>query len=105
MKYLALYLVLHLPFLAICYVLWIQHERGGVWKLCHVFGILGYLPDVVANHTTFAFLFWRKPESGAWTFSQQLGNLVQDDGWRGVLARRIAAVLDRIAPSGKHITP
>lgn len=105
MSYLGLYLVLHVPALALCYVLWIQHERGGLWKACHVFGIIGYLPDVFANHTTFALLFWRKPASGSWTFSQQLGNLVLDAGWRGVLARPVAAVLDRIAPSGRHITP
>lgn len=97
-----LYLVLHLPALGLLYFLWIQHERGGWWKLCHVFGILGFLPDVLANYTTLALTFWHWP-GRAFTFSKHLAPLSRLDGRRGILANMVADVLDSLAPSGKHI--
>lgn len=103
MNWLLWSLVLHLPVLFVLYVLWIQHERGGLWKLCHIFGLIGFIPDVVANYTTLALIFWREPSPGAFTFSKQLWYLSRDGGWRGRLARPVAAVLDRLAPSGNHI--
>lgn len=114
--WLVLYLVLHLPALGVCYWLWIQHERAETWKVhggwrakvapfwlvFHAFGILGFLPDVFANYTTLAAIFWRWP-GRAFTFSKHLWPLSLDAGWRGRLARPVAAVLDWLAPSGNHI--
>lgn len=102
MSWLALYLVLHLPVLGVLYFFWIQHERGGWWKAFHVFGIIGFLPDVLANYTTLAAIFRRWP-GRAFTFSKHLWPLSQDAGWRGRLARPVAAVLNHLAPSGNHI--
>lgn len=93
---------LHLPALLVLYAAWIQHERGGLWKLCHVFGLIGFIPDVLANYITLALLFRRWP-GRAYTFSKHLKPLSQLDGWRGHLANLISDVLDRIAPSGNHI--
>lgn len=99
--YLVLYLALHLPALFVVYCLWIQNERGGWWKLCHVFGFIGFIPDVVANYTTLALIFgW---PGRAFTFSKHLKPLSLLDGWRGRVANKVADVLDRIAPSGNHI--
>lgn len=95
------YLAVHLPTLFICYWLWIQHERGGWWKVFHIFGILGFLPDVFANYTTLAMIFgW---PGRAFTFSKHLKPLSLLDGWRGRLANMVSDVLDGIAPSGNHI--
>lgn len=102
MIWLVLYLVLHLPALFLCYWAWIQHERGGWWKACQVFGILGFLPDMVANYTTLAVIFWRWPGKD-FTFSKHLKPLSQLAGWRGQLANMVADVLDGMAPSGNHI--
>ena len=104
LHYFGLYAVLHLPALFILYALWIQHERGGWWKVFHVFGIAGFLPDVTANHTSLAVIFgFRWPEPKAWTFSQQLEHLCKLGGKTGALANGVADVLDDLAPSGKHI--
>lgn len=116
MIWFALYMALHLPALGLCYWLWIQHERGDIWRLdpgwrrhfwwswkvCHVFGILGFLPDLVANYTTLAVIFWRWP-GRAFTFSKHLAPLSHLGGRRGILANMVADVLDYLAPSGKHI--
>jgi len=113
MTYLVLYLVLHLPALFLCYWAWIQHERGAIWRLdpgwrrrvwwihygWHFFGIVGYIPDVVANYTTLFLIFgW---PGRAFTFSKHLGRLIVNTGLRGKLARPIAAILNRLTPSGK----
>lgn len=99
--YIGLYLGLHLPALGLCYWLWIQHERGGWWRLCHVFGIIGFIPDVVANYTTLALIFgW---PGRAFTFSKHLKPLSRLPGLRGVVANIVADVLDDLAPSGNHI--
>lgn len=115
MIWFALYLALHLPALGLCYWLWIQHERGDTWKayggwrarvapawkVFHLFGIIGFLPDLFVNYTTLAVIFgW---PGKAFTFSKHLAPLSRLDGWRGILANMVADVLDGLAPSGKHI--
>lgn len=102
MIWFALYIILHLPVLGLLYWAWIQHERGGWWQLCHVFGIVGFLPDVVANYTTVAVIFRRWP-GRAFTFSKHLKPLSLLPGWRGRIANIVADVLDWLAPSGNHI--
>ncbi len=102
LHYLGLYAVLHLPVLFVLYWAWIQHERGGLWKLCHFFGVIGFIPDALANYTTLALIFWRWP-GRAYTFSKHLKPLSLLDGWRGQVANITADVLDAIAPSGNHI--
>lgn len=102
LHYALLVLVLHLPVLFVLYWAWIKHERGGLWKLCHVFGLIGFIPDVLANYTTLALIFWRWP-GRAYTFSKHLKPLSQLNGWRGRVANMVADVLDRMAPSGNHI--
>lgn len=101
MTWLALYLVLHLPALGLLYFLWIQHERDGWWKAFHIFGAIGFIPDVVANYTTLAAIFRRWP-GRAYTFSKHLKPLSQLPGSRGQLANIVADVLDDLAPGGNH---
>ena len=90
-------------YLFILYVLYIQHERGGPWRLFVLFGVLGWPLDFFLNYTFFAAAFMAWPERGAYTFSRQLAYLQHRNGWRGEIARPIAALLNAIAPSGTHI--
>lgn len=103
LAYFLLYVVLHLPILFALYWAWIKHEKGGWRKIYHFFGLIGYVPDVIANHSSLALIFYRWPEPDAWTFSQQLEHLCKEDGLRGIVANMVADVLDGLAPSGKHI--
>ena len=59
--------------------------------------------NMLANYTELALLTWDFPQEGEHTFSQRLKRLVREDGWRGVLARGIAEVLNYFAPGGRHV--
>jgi hypothetical protein len=89
--------------LFICYAIYIQYERGGLWNVCRLVVVVGYFVDVLANFTELALLTWDFPRWGEWTFSQRLPRLIRQTGWRSTLARSIARVLDWLAPSGRHI--
>jgi hypothetical protein len=117
LHYTLLVLALHLPVLFVLYALWVQHERGDIWRLdpgwrrhvwwawkvFFIFGGRGFVLDVVANYTTLRWIFGRKPAPGARTFSKQLWHLCKEDGLRGRIANMVADVLDSLAPSGNHI--
>lgn len=89
--------------LALLYPIAIQYERGGWWRVVAPFTALALVIDVAANHTELALLTWDFPQRGEWTFSTRLVRLAQGAGWRAQVAVKIAAVLNWIAPSGKHI--
>ena len=89
--------------LLIFYALYIQYERGGLWAVFKLFGIPGFLLDLVLNYVMFSAIFRAWPESGAYTFSKQLYFLQYRNGWRGEIARPIVSLLNAIAPSGAHI--
>ena len=91
------------PALAVAYGVYIQFERGGLWTVFRLAGLIGWPLDFVANYTTLALLFWAWPGRN-YTFSKQLErHLVKDIGLRGFVAWRVAKVINWIAPSGKHI--
>lgn len=116
LQWFLLVLALHLPVLGLLYVLWIQHERGDIWRFdpgwrrhfwwiwkgFHLFGIVGFIPDVLANYITLAAAFYHWP-GRAFTFSKHLLPLSRLTGWRGTVANMVADVLDDLAPSGDHI--
>jgi hypothetical protein len=89
--------------LALLYPLAIQYERGGWWRIIAPVTVLALLIDVIANYTELSLAFWEWPRYGEWTFSTRLNRLITWEDWRGSVARPIAAVLNYIAPSGKHI--
>ena len=88
--------------LFILYVLWVQSERGGWWRVFNLVRIIGEPFDVFCQYTVANLWFWeisfREP-----TISARIGRLMADTGWRGHWARLIAHHLNALAPSGKHI--
>lgn len=85
----------------VLYPIAIQYERGGWWYLVAPITFIAWVVDVIANCTELSLLFLEFPREP--TFSQRLSRLVRSTGWRSDLARRIAPVLNQIAPSGSHI--
>lgn len=93
--------------LFLLYCVGVQYEREGLPKGWHVFfsffAVVALLLDVVLNYTLFIVYTWDIPQAREYTFSDRLGRLERDTGWRGKLARPIVWVLNKIAPSGRHI--
>jgi hypothetical protein len=87
----------------VLYAIGIQYERGGGWRALRVVAALALVLDLLLNFSLFALALWDWPRSGEWTFSKRLKRLNRDTGWRGRIARRITALLDRLAPSGQHV--
>lgn len=87
----------------VLYAVWVQSERGGIFKLLEVVAIVGYPWDWLLQHTLAPFYFWERTRKGESTVSMRLARLVNDTGWRGVWARRLAWLLNAMAPSGRHI--
>lgn len=85
------------------YAVGIQYERGGAWQLLAPFTFLGFLYDVLLQHTLFQLYFWEIAPRGEFTISMRLGRLLQRNDWRGKLARWLAHMLNVLAPSGRHI--
>ena len=96
--------LLAIPALWLLYVVGIQDQRGGWWRLLIVVAVPALLLNVVANFTVLALLTWDWPRKGEWTFSQRLERLVNAPGWRGLLAWFVARwLLDPFDPDGIHI--
>jgi hypothetical protein len=96
--------LLFLPVLWVLYVVGIQYQRGGWWRLCVVVAVPALLLSVLANFTVLALITWDWPKRGEWTFSQRLARLLHAPGWRGLLAWAIARfLLDWADPDGVHI--
>ena len=89
--------------LALLYPIAVQYDRGGRWRLLAPLTVLTIGINMLANYTELALLTWDFPQPGEHTFSQRLKRLVNDRGWRGVLARGIAAGLNYFAPDGRHV--
>ena len=86
-----------------CYLLYVQHERGGVWIVCkYLGGIPGYLPDVAYNYLMCAVMgVW--PEWKNRTITAQLPVLAKLGGKRAEFAIALANFLNYFAPSGAHV--
>lgn len=99
-------LLLSIPLLWVLYVIGIQYQRGGWWRVCLLAALPALILNVLMNFTVLAVLTWDRPKRGEWTFSQRLGRLILDTGWRGTLAWYIARyLLDWADPDGIHIKP
>ena len=86
------------------YCIGIQYERGGWWRICYVPALIGLVLDVILNFTELALITFDFPLRGEWTFSKRLSRLQHAPGARGEFAWYIARCLDKIAPSGKHVS-
>lgn len=86
------------------YIVGIQYERGGWWRLVLPITCLAFILDVVLNYTELAFLTWDWPQKGEYTFSQRLARLLLDAGRRGTMARFIEHyMLGPFDPDGFHV--
>ena len=84
------------------YAVFIQHERAGWWDFCWLVCVIFYPFNMLVAHTVFPLLMWRKPRKGEIFVSRQIAGMLLDTGWRGNIARRIAYLLNILAPSGDH---
>ena len=89
------------PGLLVCYIGYIQYERGPKWVAFKLFGILGYLPDVFYNYVLCFLMTGKLPAKR--TISTELPILAQLPGLRGEVAIALANFLNWIAPSGRHV--
>jgi len=90
-------------FLLPLYFLTIQAERGGLWRIFWVFGLVALPVDIILNFTELALVTLDFPKRSEWTFSTRLFRLQYNTDWRGDMARYFVKVLNAIAPSGLHI--
>ena len=97
-------LVLSIPLLWVLFVIGIQYQRGGWWRVCLVAALPALVLNVLLNYTLLALISWDWPRKGEYTFSKRLERLVLAPGWRGIAAWAIATyLLDRFDPDGVHI--
>lgn len=85
------------------YPLAVQYERGGWCTLLFPLYAAAGLLSAYLNYTTFVPYTWDVPRKGENTFSQRCERLVFDEGWRGVIARLVAAFTNRWDPTSPHI--
>lgn len=85
----------------VIYVIFIQHERGGLWKTCKLIGVPGYVLDVLLNYTHVS-LVWGLPRHGQHTISQRVNGMKFGTDQPAKDAKLVSMILDRLAPSGKH---
>lgn len=91
------------PVMLIWYAIGVQVERGGLWKLLAPFTFAGFLFDVLCQYTSAQLWFWEIAPLKELTISTRIGRLMESKTWGGAVARFLAPILNRIAPSGKHI--
>lgn len=97
-------LVLSIPLLWVLFVVGIQYQRGGVWRVCLVAALPALVLNVLLNYSLLALISWDWPRKGEYTFSKRLERLVLAPGWRGLAAWAIATyLLDPVDPDGVHI--
>lgn len=99
-------LVLPIALLWLLYVVGIQAQRGGWWRLLYPVTLTALLLDWALNYTLLAVLMWDWPRAGERTFSQRVERLIRGTGWRREFAAWIAiTLLDPFDPGGSHIKP
>lgn len=86
------------------YIVGIQYERGGWWRVLLPVTLVAAALDVILNYTELALLTWDKPRHGEYTFSMRLERLQRRGDWRGKLARFIEKyMLGPFDPDGYHV--
>jgi hypothetical protein len=87
------------------YIVAINYERGGWWRLLVPLAIKTAVLDIALNYTLFALFMCDKPRKGEKTMSQHLERLVYWKNRRGAFCRFIAKYLinpwDKVG--GPHI--
>jgi hypothetical protein len=99
--------------LLVLYSIGVQYNRKGLpeWAviLCEMVAGIALVLDFVLNWTLFSLYLWELPrfqlgdQKPEWTFSDRIERLVFDTGWRRVIIRPIAWLLNVIDPNHNHI--
>jgi hypothetical protein len=95
------------PFVALWlrYIVAINYERGGLWRILVPLAIRTAVLDIALNYTLFALFMWDKPRNGEHTISKHLERLVYWKNRRGAFCRYISKYLinpwDKVG--GPHI--
>lgn len=84
--------------LLVLYALWVQSERGGVFKALNLVGIVGLPWDWFMQHTLFNLFFWEVAPAHEPTVTMRLQRLVYGNDWRSIWAIRLSRLLNWIAP-------
>jgi len=84
----------------------IQHERESLPDVLRAIlsfiTFFGLLFDIFMQYTVANLYFWEINPVHEFTISMRIGRLMSDPGWRGNIARRLAWLLNAIAPV-RHI--
>lgn len=99
--------------LLVLYSIGVQYNRKGLPEpfvaICKVAAAIALVLDFVLNWTLLSLYLWELPrprigdQKPEWTFSDRIERLVFDTGWRRVVARPIAWLLNVIDPNHNHI--
>lgn len=85
------------------YIIGIQYERGGWWKLVCPITFIALVLDIILNYTELALLTLDFPKSKEYTFTKRLRRLKLRLDWRGDMAHSISLkMLDPFDPDGYH---
>ena len=101
-------LVLFGPFVVLWlrFVVAINYERGGWWRVLVPLVIGAGWLDIRLNYTTFSLLMWDRPRAGEYTISKHLERLVTWQNKRGAVARYVCKYFvnpwDKVGPP--HVT-
>lgn len=97
-------LLLSIPALWLGFVVGIQYQRDGLWRVCLVVAVPTIILNVLLNYSLLALITWDWPRKGEYTFSKRLERLIHLPGWGGVLAWAVKIyLLDPFDPDGIHI--
>ena len=87
------------------FIVAINFERGGWWRLLVPLAIKAGLLDIALNYTLFSLLLWDKPRAGEYTISKHLERLVLLPTFKGAACRWVSRYFinpwDRVG--GPHI--
>lgn len=96
-----------IPVMLIWYAIGIQAERTSlpilVKLVLDVVAYTGLLFDIFLQYTVANLWFLELAPIEEYTISDRIRRLIENTGWRGVIARHMACILNRLAPNGKHI--
>lgn len=93
------------------YAIFIQHGRGGLWRVLKLVALVAWPLDVIMTYIWFPLYLEDFPGKGEWTVSQQIDRLVLDgglgprfeDGTSYKRACKLGRLLNRIDPLHNHI--
>ena len=86
------------------YIIGIQAERGGWWRVITPITLVAAVLDIALNYTELTVLTWDRPRHGEYTFSVRLERLQRRGDWRGTIARFIEKyMLGPFDPDGYHV--